>query len=356
MKDVELELVKEESTFIVLGLEVEELQCLLELEVCTRKQATTYQELEFVKRRTVLIKKIQRLWEMQNIFMPGLRNQLSQEQLQAFNVENRKEPESIKLFLPSGIANARAQGAAYAPGIADIEAWMRFAEASETLETIWTGLRMWTKANTHAQGMQHQVDVRIHAGKLRYRVLEDEDVHALNERAMSKEERASEERLRRLGMMNTLAEGGVAAAGVIMIGEAHKTLSWIWYNGGITGTLCASDPQQQAAVNEKWCKARARVQRWQEEIVMLEEEMHRMLEFSLWQARGLVVYVAERANTEKDRQSMLEAKWKVIRENAQKVLAGLDAGEVIEVELTVEDMKDREEQGGNRMDDDDEDE
>jgi hypothetical protein len=38
------------------------------------------------------------------------------------------------------------------------------------------------------------------------------------------------------------------------------------------------------------------------------------------------------------------------------VLAGLDAGEIIEVELTAEDMEDGEEQGGNRMDDDDDDE
>ncbi|KAJ7281728.1 hypothetical protein C8J57DRAFT_1500422 [Mycena rebaudengoi] len=111
MKDVELELAKEEyeetesqvqvvhsssrSTFIVLGLEIEEFQeviwHLLELEVCAKQQATTYQELEF-------------------------------EQLQAFDVENKKEPESIKLFLPSGIANPRARGAACAPGIADIEA------------------------------------------------------------------------------------------------------------------------------------------------------------------------------------------------------------------------------------------
>jgi hypothetical protein len=74
--------------------------------VALKKAATTYQALEFIKRRTALLKKIQRLREMQNILMPGLRDQLTQEQLEAFGVDSRGEPKTIKLYLPSGIVSA----------------------------------------------------------------------------------------------------------------------------------------------------------------------------------------------------------------------------------------------------------
>jgi hypothetical protein len=59
---------------------------------------------------------------------------------------------------------------------------MRLAEATETLETIRSRLRMRTvtnrfkaanvtgqRANTCVQGVQHGVDVQIHGAKLRYR-------------------------------------------------------------------------------------------------------------------------------------------------------------------------------------------
>jgi hypothetical protein len=160
---------------------------------------------------------------------------------------------------------------------------MRLAEATETLETIRSGLRMRTvtnrfkvanvtgqRVNTCVQGVQHGVDVRIHGAKLRYRyvraayhclvggglweeelrVLEDEDVRALNERAMTWEEKMEEEWLWELGTLNMYEQGGVAAVGMIMTGEAHRTLSWIWYWGGFGSGLQETDAEQEAAIHE----------------------------------------------------------------------------------------------------------
>ncbi|KAF8224566.1 hypothetical protein L208DRAFT_1310555 [Tricholoma matsutake] len=38
-------------------------------------------------------------------------------------------------------------------------------------------------------------------------------------------------------------------------------------------------------IRVKWAKARARAEQWQEEVILLEEEMRRVLEFCQWKAR-----------------------------------------------------------------------
>jgi hypothetical protein len=59
-------------------------------------------------------------------------------------------------------------------------------------------------------------------------VLEDSDVHALNERALTEEE--AEQRKAVHDYEEIAEEGGVAAFGVVALGEGRRTLSWIWYS------------------------------------------------------------------------------------------------------------------------------
>jgi hypothetical protein len=100
---------------------------------------------------------------------------------------------------------------------------------------------------TRGQGVLRQVNLRIHKAKLRYRyarnalarlkghgtwetelkVLEDKDVRALNERALTAEE--AEQRKVVHDYEDVEEEGGVAAFGVVVLGEGRRTLSWIWY-------------------------------------------------------------------------------------------------------------------------------
>ncbi|KIL54151.1 hypothetical protein M378DRAFT_53122, partial [Amanita muscaria Koide BX008] len=55
--------------------------------------------------------------------------------------------------------------------------------------------------------------------------------------------------------------------------EGRRVLSWIWRIQGTGNTL-----------RIEWCKARARSQRWQEECLLLEEEMSRVIRFFTWRA------------------------------------------------------------------------
>ncbi|KDQ25249.1 hypothetical protein PLEOSDRAFT_1045089, partial [Pleurotus ostreatus PC15] len=64
--------------------------------------------------------------------------------------------------------------------------------------------------------------------------------------------------------------------------EGRRTLSWIWVTqqkdeSEMTDTM-------SEALRIEWCKSRARAQRWQEECILLKEEMQRIIRFHIWEA------------------------------------------------------------------------
>lgn len=76
----------------------------------------------------------------------------------------------------------------------------------------------------------------------------------------------------------------------------------------------------------EWCKARARMMRWKEEIELLEEEMHCVLQFLQWHAlwwdnrahlhaltgaekEGVVAYATHQAHLHRDLSAKFETSW-----------------------------------------------
>ncbi|KAF8181396.1 hypothetical protein K438DRAFT_1601641, partial [Mycena galopus ATCC 62051] len=104
----------------------------------------------------------------------------------------------------------------------------------------------------------------------------------------------------------------------------------------------------------KWTKACARADRWHEEVILLEEEMRRVLEYCAWKvkwwedrrnsrtgvsaelAEGLQAYATEQAARE--RYWSWQAKWAAVRVRAETVLANNlgDVAEVVGVEVELE--------------------
>ncbi|KDQ53088.1 hypothetical protein JAAARDRAFT_197868 [Jaapia argillacea MUCL 33604] len=71
-------------------------------------------------------------------------------------------------------------------------------------------------------------------------------------------------------------------------GEERRKICWIWMVHRVE--VGASDVMHDA-LRVEWTKARARAERWKEEVLLLKEEMQRVLEFlrwksEWWQARG----------------------------------------------------------------------
>jgi hypothetical protein len=164
--------------------------------------------------------------------MLALRGALNDTQQQALNGNGEQLPKATRLFMPSEILSSDLRGSVCAIGLAEVEAWMREAEAMEALEAVRYGLRTRTMTNrfrlrhytgqglmTKGQGILRQINIRIHIAKLHYRysrtallmlrghgdwqealrVLKDEDVRALNECALTEEEKAQNDHWVELG-------------------------------------------------------------------------------------------------------------------------------------------------------------
>ncbi|KAJ6522923.1 hypothetical protein DFH09DRAFT_1096882 [Mycena vulgaris] len=369
------------GSFISMGLSLEEQQ--LEIDIKALKDASPSQKLAFTKRRTAMLKRMHRFREVQRIYMPALRAVLSDEQKQVFDGNGEQLPEATRLFIPSEIADVQIRGKACATGLREIEARMREGEAGEALDGVRTGLHTRTMTNryklrnftgqgmmTKGQGILQLINVKIHMAKLRYRyaraallvlrghglwvdrlrVLNDDDVRTLKERALMVEEKAQNEHWAELG--GAVMEGGVARAAGLAAGDGAHTLSWIWYTVGVTAD--EEDPRLHDALRVEWSKAYCRARRYNEEAREWEALANIKLSDRLLEredsegalVEGRRAYAVEHAETERETCAMLERKWAQILARAEGYLAGDGSlevgGQAVMLELDLADELDPE--------------
>ncbi|KAJ7827777.1 hypothetical protein B0H14DRAFT_2595092 [Mycena olivaceomarginata] len=120
-------------------------------------------------------------------------------------------------------------------------------------------------------------------------------------------------------------------------------MSWIWYDSGMDG----GKKELDEALRVEWCKAYARMRRWHEDIVLVEEEMRRTIEYGVWMggewetratarpvespalAEGLRAYAKEHVAREERTCGRLQRQWG-IREVEPEVVVNLGAEDVDE--------------------------
>jgi hypothetical protein len=233
-----------------------------------KQSVTIIQATQIQKRRTLLLKRIQKFVEAQQIFMPGLHAYLKSQNLIEQDYSTSK-PETTKLRLPSSILSSKRLNVCV-PGLPDIENELRFAQAVESLSSLRRHLRTRTmagkyktknassqRAYTRSRALQDQVESRIRACQSQYnvaraavlslcgtgdwertlQVLKPEDIRGINERSMTEEEKEEYKTTRR---MAGLTEGEVineldnvpmvSFNPILALGEGRRTLSWIWYS------------------------------------------------------------------------------------------------------------------------------
>ncbi|KAJ6549339.1 hypothetical protein B0H10DRAFT_2380877, partial [Mycena sp. CBHHK59/15] len=309
MREIRLKLAKEEllrsgegveveqedtpSTFVLMGLEIEESQRYLAIDVKSIANPTDTQTVDILKRRAALVKRMRTFRKLQRTYMPNLRRFLTASQRALWDSEMDRNAEAVRLFLPSDISDKTKRENACAMGLPKVEADLRIGEAREALESLRRGLRARTMTNrfrlrhctgqrmlTRGQGVLRQINLRIHRAKVRYRYARNALIRLKDHGPWEKELQVLEDR------------GGVAALGAVAAGESKRTLSWIWY------TATKDDPTEKELVEAlcvEWCKAYARMRRWHEDVVLVEEEMHRTIEYGYWSAVEWVRRIPQRA-------------------------------------------------------------
>ncbi|KAF8209183.1 hypothetical protein K438DRAFT_1572996 [Mycena galopus ATCC 62051] len=362
MRDIRLKLAKEELLRSGEGEEVEREDTPstrhLAIDVKAVANPTDAQTVDILKRRVALVKRIRAFRNLQRTYMPKLRRFLTATQRELWDSEAERNAEAVRLFMPSDISDRQTRERACAVGLPEVETDLRTGEAREALNALRKGLRTRTMTNrfrlrhctgqrmlTRGQGVLRQVNLKIHKAKLRYRYVRNTLMRLKGHGPWERELRVLED-----------SDGGIAAFGVVALGESRRTLSWIWY------VVKSEDPSEEelvevSALRVEWCKACARMRRWHEDVILVEEEMRRTIEYGYWSARewakrggarasgvdeelleGLTAYAREQEDREITTSVQLAAKWARIREKGRAFLARESVpGEEIVVPLDSDD-------------------
>ncbi|KAF8142761.1 hypothetical protein K438DRAFT_1634899, partial [Mycena galopus ATCC 62051] len=292
------------SSFVTAGLEVEEEQRRVRVQVELKKAGTTAQEIDVPALRRGLNRSIQRLHNLQATYTPVALVALGKRK----DPPEQEQAEHVPLYLPSALTSIPS-----IKMLADIENALRDAQCSTALVKLRNKLPVKSRlltykalqaqhqgANTWAQGIvqRNECKIRLHSEKYQMvwearlrladgvvtkvgwqalrkedrRCMEDAEELASTAKKRTEQEerrRQREDNLRRDGELPPLTEEEEArrARG----GESVRMVSWIWRVGGTTGT----DADLDKALRVEWSKAYARVKRWGEEVRLVQEEVRR---------------------------------------------------------------------------------
>jgi hypothetical protein len=345
--------------------------------------------------------------------------------------EYAEHPERLPLLLPSAFTS-KQRDSTDLQSLAIIESELRYAQMEDALSAIRiqlrtrayarklyrigsTGQRHWTRSKGWRKQVGRKIDVAFETYNIAYNAyfslngagewqrrlkrLRRTDLKSLSERFMDvEEEQTYKAALQAMGMTDKeiLDEIGSDTPTVDMeklsLGEGDREVSWIWHT--ITGKELEGEDSEEvmagkfttphfgaprsriSGVRVEWLKLRARAARWREEVLLLEEEMRRAVEFCDWKQRwwrqrvgsrdtdalvvnvdgmntqgspephvldGIRAYALQHADAERTRADDWERKWKPVRQRAQEVLKFLGSDEsalaLEEAELTVLELK-----------------
>ncbi|KAJ7912792.1 hypothetical protein B0H13DRAFT_2232409 [Mycena leptocephala] len=308
------------SAFILAGLDLEEQQRRVKIEVETRKHETTKQTAELVEKRTKISRYIGRFRALQSAYTPAALQALADRPAPSPDKEEEAgRVENVPLFLPSALTEEqRANGCNR--GVVAIETRLRDAQCRSALDELRNLLHIKSRFSTYKGGnARHQgattrtrnlmnrndQKIRIYGEKYvaaweaKRRLVGDENVgwHRLNPkkdlRCMADAEDGAKRNARKvvgkkrgLGKAATAEErrDGVQEGqrGKGRASEGHRTLSWIWM--GTDSSSGATNEAILIALRAEWSKAWSRTRRWTEEVRLLKEEMRRIPITLLWKA------------------------------------------------------------------------
>ncbi|KAL1749892.1 hypothetical protein FB107DRAFT_280174 [Schizophyllum commune] len=286
------------ADFISGLLELENDHRKLRREVAENAFTTTKQEESLFRQRTKLSRAETKVRAAQRVYTPSAIARLERWEADAANVG--VPAEDRPLFPPSALSESERTSCI--GGVVEVEARLRDAQCASSLQQIRDHLLAKARelrfknsnlrhqgSTTRARTLLQNNDEKIKGFACKYidarealLQLRSEDVRW---RAMdvNRDLRCMEERSdlpSRSQATGAAAPDAPAAATSHLqrlrnaTGEGRRVTSWIWYGAG-TSDPDAEGTELYEGVRVEWCKAFARLRRWQEQILLLREEMRR---------------------------------------------------------------------------------
>ena len=267
-----------------------------------------------------------RAWEqLLPIYMPGLlqyETDLASGNSPASTSPNQSpHPEDGVVWLPSRIA-AKDRARVCWPGLAQMEERLRSGQCRDALESVCQVLRLKSRMvefkNKQVRGQREglrsravidRVHERARAAAEKYRaarkaiydlegpgdweevfkILEDGDIRGYQDpnRLRPRKGRRGiwEDGQEPQAAPSTEDDGDITLYNEVRskrdgTGETRRTLSWIW----TTSRAASSDDDVDDILRLEWAKSRAHAARAREEVMLLKEEMNRVLKYLEWKS------------------------------------------------------------------------
>ncbi|KAF8191761.1 hypothetical protein BJ912DRAFT_1021968 [Pholiota molesta] len=270
------------SLLIWQGLEIEDLQFRLQKDISRLGQhATSLQKTKLIERSNAIQRKIEAWAAIQHLYTPGVAV------LRARHEGTSEKPVAAhmsKLFLPS-----ECLGRTFCDAVLMRIEWdFRMSRTEEILNDLRGYLllrsHMWKSKHRHSVGQKMNTRSHQLLSDVEAKIQNTVSTYRTNYRAieiLSKPllETEWKDSLRPLEDSDVVGLTSMDISG----SEGRKRLSWIWK---AQGTGANADECTQEALRIEYCKTRARAHRWQEECVLLAEEMRRVIAFFDWEKRS----------------------------------------------------------------------
>ncbi|KAF7783272.1 hypothetical protein Agabi119p4_2648 [Agaricus bisporus var. burnettii] len=325
-----------DSGMLILGLELEDAQQRLRTDLMAAGlHPTSLQQAKYQERCNVLSRRLEAWFPVQAYFVPGVTL------LRTLDAQRERvlEPRIFdkKLYLPSEIVSLKLpdklQAAMFMdPYLMQTEWILREAQAKDALNSLRSHLRVDSYLHKykqmHARGVSEntrsQILVKQNLARVKSAVIKYRKAY----QALVALEGPLKKGLQWRNYLHPLEDKDVIGLPVAGVGEGNRTLSWIWFASGVSREGDGEKGEKvQDVLRIQWLRARARVDRWSEEIKLLLEEMRRVKMFLESEAagwgkccslrsdinpelkEGLVAYATHQAHIRLELQGRFSSKW-----------------------------------------------
>ncbi|KAJ6447425.1 hypothetical protein C8R47DRAFT_1181554 [Mycena vitilis] len=313
--------------------------------------------------RHALLVKIAKFRTLQAIYMPGVAALIAEVEAARDPDASPPNAEHIQLFMPSNIATVTDAVAACVPGLVDMEAKLRLGQCNNSLVALrgrlhakrfligfrnenvigqvqstkartliaLVGERVENHANRYRKGYSALVALKGAESYPNLRVLKVEDLTLDGDWFES--DGAARKKLALIGA------GRGARMPRTAPGASRRVMSWIWTAAGALGD---GEAHLHDSIRVEWSRARGRKVRWSEEVMLLREEMRRVLRYLGWQAgwwrervdarpdvspvlaAGLRAYALKQASWHDRLSGFFRAKWDISALTAAQQMVAVD--------------------------------
>lgn len=310
------------------------------------------------QKRNTLLSRIESWRKIQQIYMPMAAPLLSQMtapttsdiQDDDFQSMPRIRTEDIKLLLPSELPT-QAQKGQLIEALLKKEAQLRIAQANDALNDIRrlrrviTGISQFKYANTSGAGQGPNTKIRSLYNTFQGKILLAAARYRTAYHALAAINPGGEWSTK----LQELLDSDICGPGIQQkedfLGQGNQEVSWIWRHQGASNSIAIEELEKSQEFNDslrvEWSMSQARAKRWVEEVILLEEEMRRVLAYFEWKAHwwynqtlrqsaesglssGLMAYAEKQAWIYKERAKRFAAHWMKLYVKCKKTPAWSD--------------------------------